>query len=391
MPPNFGVPDARKRSSLFTTSVTRAPVTTTLCLSYRMPGPPVNSKDLFGRLVANALDFLSRSIQDLERHPKYSTIHFYTAVELFVKARLMAEHWSLVVSKRQDPDWDNFVAGDFQSVSLDEAASRLEKTVRSGLLDQELQAFRRVRAHRNKAVHFFHEAHSAQENAELLRAIVKEQLTAWYFLHRVLTTRWKDVFAQWVEKIADLDTQLRKHHTFLQVVFAQLKPELDQLVDRGFKLKECPSCGFISQRHDDTCNEFYESPCLVCGLAQTSVEVTCPECEEQVIFSNEGFATCPSCEKALEPEDLVDAMTDTTEAHIAAKEGEHYLANCSDCDGYHTVVPYGDKYVCASCFGVFDGLETCGWCNEPNTGDMEHTSITGCNHCEGKSGWERDD
>ena len=356
-----------------------------------MRASPVDSKDLFDRLVANALDFLSRSIADLERRPKYSTIHFYTAVELFVKARLMAEHWSLVVSKRQDPDWENFVAGDFQSVSLDEAASRLEKTVRSGLLDQELQAFRRVRAHRNKVVHFFHEAHSAKENEELLRAIAKEQLTAWYLLHRLLTTRWKGVFAAWSEKIAKLDKQLRRHQTFLHVIFDQLKPELDQLVKKGFRFEKCPSCGFVSQRHDESSNEFYESLCLVCGLAQTCVEVTCPECGGQVTFSNEGFATCLSCEKSLEPEDLVEALTDTAEAHIASGEGEDYLANCSECDGYHTVIPYGDKYVCASCFGEFDHLETCGWCNEPNTGDMEHTYITGCNHCEGKAEWERDD
>ena len=55
--------------------------------------------DLFDRLVDNALDFLNRSIADFEKSPKYSVIHFYTAVELFVKARLMAEHWSLVVAK----------------------------------------------------------------------------------------------------------------------------------------------------------------------------------------------------------------------------------------------------------------------------------------------------
>jgi hypothetical protein len=139
----------------------------------------LDSKHLLDRLVINALDFLARSIADLEQQPKHSTINFYTAVELFLKARLMAEHWSLVVSKRYEPDWDKFLAGDFHSVSLDEAALRLKKTVRSGLADQELKAFQRVGAHRNKAVHFFHEAHSAEENDALLRVIAKEQLTAW--------------------------------------------------------------------------------------------------------------------------------------------------------------------------------------------------------------------
>ncbi len=351
----------------------------------------MDSRDLFARLVVNALDFLSKAIGDLEHRPKYSTIHFYTAVELFVKARLLAEHWSLVVSKRQDPDWENFVAGDFQSVSLDEAAARLEKTVRSGLLDQELQVFRGVRAHRNKAVHFFHEAHSVKENDELLRAIAKEQLTAWYFLHRLLATRWQAVFDPWSHEIAKLDTQLRKHHNFLQVVFDQLQPEIDRLIQEGFKFAECPSCEFASQQHHGTREKFYESLCLVCGLTQRCVVIACPDCEKDVLFSAEGFSKCPSCSRSFEPEDLVEALTDTGEAYIAAKEGEDYLANCGNCDGYRTVIPFRDYYVCASCFADFDHLESCGWCNELNTGDMEVSYITGCNLCDGKAGWERDD
>ncbi|HIP71183.1 MAG TPA: hypothetical protein EYH05_07285, partial [Anaerolineae bacterium] len=58
-------------------------------------------KDLLERLVENAMDFLSQSIEEFDGSPKYSVIHFHAAVELFLKARLMAEHWSLVVSKRK--------------------------------------------------------------------------------------------------------------------------------------------------------------------------------------------------------------------------------------------------------------------------------------------------
>ena len=76
---------------------------------------PVKLEDYFSRLVDNALNFLSRSIEDLQQSPKYSVIHFYAAVELFLKARLMKEHWSLVVTKPQDADWEKFVAGDFQA------------------------------------------------------------------------------------------------------------------------------------------------------------------------------------------------------------------------------------------------------------------------------------
>jgi len=115
-------------------------------------------KDLLERLVENAMDFLSQSIEEFDESPKYAVIHFHAAVELFLKARLMAEHWSLVVSKRKDPDWDKFVSGDFLSVSLDEAADKLDKVIRSGLSKQELETLRRLTKHRNKMVHFFHGA-----------------------------------------------------------------------------------------------------------------------------------------------------------------------------------------------------------------------------------------
>ncbi|MBN1293095.1 MAG: hypothetical protein JXB48_14745, partial [Candidatus Latescibacteria bacterium] len=49
------------------------------------------------KLIENAFDFFERSLDEFEDNPKYSVIHFYAAVELFLKARLMAEHWSLVV------------------------------------------------------------------------------------------------------------------------------------------------------------------------------------------------------------------------------------------------------------------------------------------------------
>src|SRR4030066_797129 len=119
----------------------------------------------FNSLVENALDFLPKAILELEDYPKYSVIHFHAALELFLKARLMAEHLTLVVAQRQEPNLDKFMAGDFQSVSLCDAATRLKKVVRSGLSEQQLETFEAVAKHRNKMVHFFHETHTKKENA----------------------------------------------------------------------------------------------------------------------------------------------------------------------------------------------------------------------------------
>src|SRR5690606_414365 len=106
----------------------------------------------------------------------------------------------------------------------------------------------------------------------------------------------------------------------------------------------------------------------------------------------EGFVTCKNCGKSLEPEDLADELIDSGGAYSAFTDGGYpYQGNCSACDGYQTAVrTENDDWICTSCFGVFDTLEECEWCNEQNTGDMEHSYLTGCNHCEGKMGWDWD-
>lgn len=352
----------------------------------------MKKEEMFDSLVANALDFLTRAISELTDQPKYSVIHFHAALELFLKARLMHEHWSLVVAK--EPDWGKFVSGNFQSVSLDDAAARLSKVAQCPLSTSEINAFKTVSLHRNKMVHFFHEAHTDKETNELTQAIVKEQLKAWYFLHQLLTVQWNDVFLNWKEGIAKIDVALRKQHEFLQVVFDNLEPTIQKFKELGKDFNCCPSCGFEAQEHQDVMNQLYEAKCLVCGLIETCLKIKCTSCEEVVTFTNEGFATCLSCGESLEPEDVVKELFDDGAAYISAMNGGDGAepGNCSDCDGYHTVIPTDNgDWLCANCFTVSNHIEHCGWCNEANNGDMEYSYVTGCNHCEGLSGWEKDD
>ena len=349
----------------------------------------MKQQNLLQRLVENAMDFLSESIREFDERPKYSVIHFHAAVELFLKARLLAEHWSLVVSKRKDADWDDFVTGDFVSVSLDEAANKLDKVVRSGLTKQELVTFRGLTKHRNKMVHFFHEGVSTEENEELRSMIAKQQLTAWYLLHKLLTSKWATVFQAWAGELSEIDKNLRRLHEFLQVVFLQLSPEIEKRKDHGTAFQNCPSCGFTAQEYSDEIGVLQKAECLVCGLIDQCLTIECPDCDAPVRFVNEGFAGCENCGTNLEPEHVAGSLIDEGAAYIAAKEGDDSWnpGNCSDCGGYHTVARLsdeGDAWLCASCFGEFYSMAWCGFCNELNTGDMEHSYWVGCGICDGK-------
>lgn len=353
----------------------------------------ISNSNLLPSVVSNAFDFLSRSVDELEKFPKYSVIHFHAAVELFLKARLMHEHWSLIIGKSNDPDLERFLVGDFHSVSLEEAASRLRKIVRSGLTDRELNIFRSMTQHRNKMVHFFHEADSKVKNSATLQSIVKQQLNAWYLLHQILTIRWNDVFKGWSKQISDIDQKLRGHHEFLRVIFTEVQEQIKSQEKNGITFQDCPSCGFKSQGFDnETMDTVQKAECLVCKFTDRYLTAECSSCGHVVRFLNEGHSVCANCEKKFEPDDLVDLLQDKSAQYVAYKDGDDSwdVGNCSDCEGFHTVVRVDDEYICANCLGHFYSLERCEWCNEQNTGDMSESFLSGCSHCDGRDGWGYD-
>jgi hypothetical protein len=52
---------------------------------------------------------------------------------------------------------------------------------------------------------------------------------------------------------------------------------------------------------------------------------------------------CPLCDRPLDDSELVDAFVDPAEAYLAARDGDPMtLANCSFCDGFHSIIPCGD-------------------------------------------------
>ena len=346
---------------------------------------------MLDRLVENALDFLERSLADFDTAPKYSVIHFYAAVELFLKARLLAEHWSLVVAKRQDPDLKKFESGDFQSVTLDEAADKLDKVLQSPLTQAELSQFRNLAKHRNRMVHFFHEGATAKAQDDLKQQVAMEQLKAWYFLNRLLLERWDAVFGKWRKALAKVTAALKNHHEYLQVIYDHVKPEIDAKVAAGSTIEECPSCGFQAAEAEEILGDFKHRNCFVCQFEAQCLTVNCPKCGHTVIFVGDGFSRCPECDHKLEPDDLVKLLT---QDQIGTKDyfESGLPAHCPDCDSNETVIEHGGKLLCTCCFQIYEheDIHQCGWCGSLNAGDIEESFWHGCVGCSGKSGHDRD-
>lgn len=348
----------------------------------------------FQYLVENAFDFLEQSIVDLQNKPKYSVIHFHAAIELFLKARLMAEHWSLVVSSKREADWDLFQKGDFLSVSLDESVKKLDKIVQSSLSDDAFKAFKNITRHRNQMVHFYHEPETIKIKGQTVQKIVKEQFTAWYYLHDLLLKQWKDIFIEWEDRILKIGRELKKHHVFLQVKYDEVKPHIQKLIADGNKCYKCPSCNFDSDIHADIKDHIYDSECLVCDLSQSCIVIDCKQCSNgTVIYQGKPNAICNQCEHLFDGTDLKEKFIDENAIHLAIKEGEcsYFPIHCGVCSGYETVIEISEnELLCTECFDMPDSYGVCEWCNEESTHLSEETYAMGCEFCDGRMGWEKD-
>ena len=343
--------------------------------------------DIFDSLTRNAFDFLERGIVEFDQTPKYSVIHFCAAVEMLLKARLMKEHWSLIVSKPDQANLAKFMAGDFISVTLEDARARIRDVAGEDIGDDAYASFRALANHRNKMVHFFHNGLESDEKAKA--QIVAEHCRSWFHLHRLLN-RWGGYFHDFGSEIAHADRAMKGHRKYLAAKFKALKPELDAARKAGSAPKACSACGFKAAIPDALDDQIASLRCLVCDHTETQVELECPHCGEPIVIATEGYATCEHCEERIEPEHLVDALTkDVVGTKDYFETG--LPANCGNCEGYHTVVERGGHYFCTNCFDIFDDIEQCQWCNEYNTGDMEHSYSVGCSQCDGKVGWEKDD
>jgi hypothetical protein len=130
----------------------------------------------FDSVVDNAIDFLRQSLDELENKPKYSVIHFCASIELFLKARLMLEHWSLISEEPQRANITKFRTGNFRSVGIDETIARIQNIANIRIPHEAYVSFSELREHRNKMVHFFHPDYVEREASSSLNVKREKRL-----------------------------------------------------------------------------------------------------------------------------------------------------------------------------------------------------------------------
>jgi hypothetical protein len=339
-------------------------------------------RDVFSGLARNAFEFLNQSLEEFDKSLKLSVIHFAIAVELFLKAKLMSEHWSLILERPDQADKAAFQIGNLKTVSLAQAVERLRKVASINITNETKGTFDKISNHRNKMVHFAHKDIDAAEGRVL---IGKEQSAGWLAL-RLLLNQWEE-FEEYENDIARIHWQMERHRAYLQHVYEVNASDLGAHEKAGLQVKDCPRCNFKALKLDRPHGAVALSKCVVCRYGGCEVTLTCPneDCHSEIVFSSyDGIPKeCPECTQEIDQNELRDQL-DTGEGVNKDNYFDHVNINCPQCSGYHSVVEHNDIYVCTQCLETDNTYGICGYCSEGQLGGVsEFSALSGCEFCDG--------
>lgn len=340
----------------------------------------------FKALVDNAFDFLKRAIGELEDDPKYSVIHFCAAVEMLLKARLMQEHWSLIIIRPESAHRDKFLAADFASVTMEEAMDRL-RDIAGEDVGAAREGFESLATHRNKMLHFFHAGMASSE--EERARIIGEQYRAWLHLQRLLA-RWQEHFSGFAGDIGQINTLMKRHQEYLEAKFTSLRSGLAKAREAGDIPHPCGSCGREAKTAELPDAALSDLRCQVCEVREGwRAQVACPQCGQPANVY--GYpASCHHCGSPMGSEDVSLALInhsrrvglDGQDLGVAIHEP---VMDCGHCAEGGTVIHREGGYYCLSCFRHSGHDRECPECGARFILHGEEGAVEVCQQCRGRT------
>lgn len=337
----------------------------------------------FQALADNAFDFLTRAIKELEDGPKYSVIHFCAAVEMLLKARLMQEHWSLIIIRPESAHRDKFLAGDFASVTMEEAMDRLRDIAGEDVGAAARESFESLATHRNKMLHFFHAGMASSE--EERARIISEQYRAWLHLQRLLA-RWQEHFSGFAGDIRRINALMKRHQEYLEAKFTSLQGDLAKARKAGDIPHPCGSCGRKAKTAEWPDAALSDLKCQVCEVrGGWRARVVCPGCGQPANVY--GYpASCHRCASPVGFMDVLPALVEHSkrvgeEGDFTEFELDEPVRSCEGCERGGAVIHREGGYYCLRCFSHSEHGEECSLCERilMPTADEESRGI--CKWC----------
>jgi ribosomal protein L32 len=303
---------------------------------------PMHSSFHFS-LLENGLDFLLSSLEhltqasgrgDQKRSLKYALLHLCSGIELIFKERLRQEHWSLVFKDVNKADKQAYEAGDFPSVTFQEAQDRLTGICGIEISDKQHRQLKNLRDRRNQLEHF-----GALDSRPAVMASVSSM----------------------VSFVID----------FVESAFEpkQLAEERDLLQQIRAGLGGCEA--FVTQRWEEIRQD----------VERFDTVVECPTCGEEAFVIYDATVKCRFCNHASDPKEAADEYITGVLGHSryeSVKDGGGFwpLHNCPECDCEALVeqTPLEDgsqAFICFNCgeqwaLGHLEECSSCGRVYQPH-------------------------
>jgi predicted RNA-binding Zn-ribbon protein involved in translation (DUF1610 family) len=199
--------------------------------------------------VENGLDYLESAIGYLQGSPsphdlKYAVLHLQAAAEVLLKVRLMREHWSLVFRSPDKANLVDFKSGDFQSIGLEEALTRLKGIATVDLPVGARESLKALAKERNKLQHF-----GLVTQRIAIESIAGKVLDALLcFINEHLRPGADQDELDAFDRIQDIIRDEMKRITALvKARWERINPELDHLAEYVIT---CPGCLQLALLHD---------------------------------------------------------------------------------------------------------------------------------------------
>ncbi|MGN2389592.1 hypothetical protein ACTACB_24960 [Pseudomonas syringae] len=344
-------------------------------------------EELFNGLVRNALGFVHTSIDHLQKKPKNAIVDLYTAIELFLKARLMSEHWTLMLAKPETGDLQNLAVGDFLSVYLDDALKRIGSILGDKIEAPAAENFKALGEHRNQIVHF---AHSGMDDLGATQAgVIVEAWASWHYLYGLLNGPWKAVFELYSAELHMLNQRMMRQDEFIKARFGILQPQIEIQKKKGKEIMDCGRCKMTAAIVGENHQWGIDYSCMVCGVDDTALvscdaELPCPGCGTPFKFFQGDVHNCQHCGHSIDTDVLIDLCSQHFSAGDSwCEEDTVHIASCHKCEHPHPSVFFIEgMWGCVACYDRGWGAVTCERCDAFVTGDMERIQYFACHKCE---------
>jgi len=336
---------------------------------------PFDSKASSKRILENSLMFMVEGIEQIVQNPRQSIVSFWTGVELYIKAILVNEHWTLIVKDTRNITHQKFENGDFVTVDFQHSITLLQNIFDISIDQKTIKAFDVLRNHRNKIMHFTNREIDNKDGFELSNIFV-ELSNVWNELNGLylpeIDISGKDAIEDTISILHNkISEELSKHRVILEGKYKSVYETKLKKIPTS-KILRCPSCEYSSAIIKPINEIVHEVTCLVCEGFFDILIVQCEHCNhENILHYSE--STCTNCSKKI------DVL-----AFIMHKENqnESQIGTCHRC-GSKSVINIEPISYCINCYSLFGPLNICDYCGSYVTCSTKNSLIDGCICCEG--------